>query len=73
MLIWNKRIYRCRETQYSTCMWTEHQDVIAPRASLAERAGAGMCRRVGMDGNSVAAVGELFLSGGVPSSRPDGQ
>jgi hypothetical protein len=57
VLIWNKRIYQCREAQRSTCEWTERRDVIAPRASLAERAGAGMRRRVGMDGDSVAAVG----------------
>ena len=60
VLIWNKRIWRCREAQCSTCTWTERHDAIAPRASLTERAGAEMCRRVGEDGDPVAAVGRDF-------------
>jgi transposase-like protein len=34
--------------------------VIAPRASLTERARAEICRRVGQDGASVAAVARDF-------------
>ena len=60
VLIWNKRIWRCRQAQCSTCTWTELHDAIAPRASLTERAGAEMCRRVGQDGDSVAAVSRDF-------------
>ncbi len=60
VLIWNKRIWRCREAQCSTCTWTERHDAIAPRASLTQRVGAEMCRRVGPDGDSVATVGRDF-------------
>ena len=60
VLIWNKRIWRCREHQCGVCTWTERHDAIAPRASLTERAGIEICRRVGQDGDSVAAVGRDF-------------
>lgn len=60
VLIWNKRIWRCCEAQCSTCTWTELHDAVAPKASLTERAGAEMCRRVGQDSDSVAAVGQDF-------------
>jgi transposase len=60
VLIWNKRIWRCRERLCSVCTWTERHDAIAPRASLTVRAGVEMCRRVGRDGDSIAAVGRDF-------------
>ena len=39
--------------------FSEETDVIAPRASLAERARAEICRRVGADGHLVAQVGRV--------------
>jgi transposase len=50
-LVWVKRVWRT---------WTETSAVIAPRASLTERARAEICRRVGQDGASVAAVARDF-------------
>jgi transposase len=40
--------------------WTETSAAIAPRASLTARARAEVCRRVGQDGASVAAVAREF-------------
>lgn len=60
VLVWNKRVWRCWEELCSTCTWTELHQAIAPRASLTERAGVKICRRVGQDGDPVAAVGRDF-------------
>jgi len=60
VLVWVKRIWRCHETLCATVTWTETHDQIAARASLTERAGFEICRRVGEDGDSVAAVGRDF-------------
>jgi len=60
VLIWVKRIWRCREPLCATVTWTETLDAIASRGSLTERAGFEICRRVGEDGDSVAAVGRDF-------------
>ena len=60
ILVWVKRVWRC---PYALCpkrTWTETSSVIAPRASLTERARAEICRRVGQDGASVAAVARDF-------------
>lgn len=60
VLVWNKRIWRCHEPLCATVTWTERHDAIASRASLTERAGFEICRRVGEDGDSVAAVSRAF-------------
>jgi transposase len=55
-LVWVKRVWRCRHVLCPKRTWTETSEVIASRASLTERARAEICRRVGQDGASVAAV-----------------
>jgi transposase len=59
-LVWIKRIWRCPHVLCPKRTWTETCSVIAPRASLTERARAEICRRVGEDGASVAAVAREF-------------
>jgi transposase len=60
MLVWIKRIWRCPHRLCPKRTWTETSPVIAPRASLTERARAEICRRVGEDAASVAAVAREF-------------
>jgi transposase len=55
-LRWRKRVWRCREPLCAQVTWTEQRDAIASRAVLTERARRRACRRVGKDGQSVAAV-----------------
>jgi transposase len=56
VLLWRKRIWRCRESACGVRTWTERVSGIAPRAVLTERARAEACRRVGKDAHAVAAV-----------------
>jgi transposase len=60
ILVWVKRVWRCPYPQCGKRTWTETSAAIAPRASLTERARAEVCRRVGEDGASVAAVAREF-------------
>jgi transposase len=59
-LVWIKRVWRCAHQLCSTRTWSETSPLILPRASLTERARAEVCRRVGEDGASVAAVAREF-------------
>ncbi len=59
-LVWVKRVWCCPHLACVTRTWTETSPVIAPRASLTERARAEICRRVGQDAASVAAVAREF-------------
>ncbi len=59
-LAWRKRIWRCPDEHCTTRTWSETHDAIAPRASLTRRARVEICRRVGEDGDSVAAVAAAF-------------
>ena len=59
-MVWVKRVWRCPHALCPKRTWTETSSVIAPRASLTERARAEICRRVGQDGASVAAVARDF-------------
>jgi transposase len=56
VLLWRKRIWRCREPACEVRTWTERVAAIRPRAVLTERARAEACRRVGKDAHAVAAV-----------------
>jgi transposase len=56
VLIWRKRLWRCREPACGLRTWTEETAAIRPRAVLTERARAEACRRVGTDAQAVAAV-----------------
>jgi transposase len=58
--VWVKRVWRCRHARCPKRTWTETSPWIAPRASLTARARAEICRRVGLDGHSVAAVAREF-------------
>lgn len=60
MLVWVKRVWRCVHAACPKRTWTETNEAIAPRASLTERARAEICRRVGQDAASVAAVAREF-------------
>ena len=59
-LVWVKRVWRCPHSACAKRTWTETSPVIAPRASLTERARVEICRRVGQDAASVAAVAREF-------------
>jgi transposase len=59
-LVWAKRIWRCPDGDCASGTWTETSEAIRSRASLTERARAEICRRVGEDGDSVAAVAMDF-------------
>jgi transposase len=56
VLLWCKRIWRCREPACGVRTWTERAAAVCPRAVLTERARAEACRRVGKDAHAVAAV-----------------
>jgi transposase len=56
VLLWRKRIWRCREPACGVRTWTERVAAISPRAVLTERARDEACRRVGKDAHAVAAV-----------------
>jgi transposase len=56
VLLWRKRLWRCREPACEVRTWTERAAAIRPRAVLTERARAEICRRVGKDAHAVAAV-----------------
>jgi transposase len=59
-LIWVKRVWRCRHDRCAVSTWSETSAAIGARASLTERARAQAARRVGRDGESVAAVAREF-------------
>ena len=56
VLVWRKRIWRCHEVLCPRGTWTESTTAVRPRSTLTERARAWACRRVGRDGDTVAAV-----------------
>ena len=60
MLVWVKRVWRCVHAGCPKRTWTETSEAIVPRASLTQRARAQICRRVGQDAASVAAVAREF-------------
>jgi transposase len=59
-VVWVKRVWRCPHLLCPKRTWTETSVLIAARASLTGRARAEICRRVGEDGASVAAVAREF-------------
>jgi transposase len=56
VLVWRKRLWRCRELACGVRTWTERVAAVRPRAVLTERAGVEAARRVGKDAHAVAAV-----------------
>ena len=57
VVVWSKRLWRCGDNDCDVKTWTEVSPLIAPRASLTERARVEACRRVGRDNHAVAQVG----------------
>jgi transposase len=60
VLVWAKRTWCCAAPECEVRCFSEETDAIAPRACLTERARAEICRRVGKEGHSVAAVAREF-------------
>jgi transposase len=56
VVVWAKRLWRCGDADCDVKAWSETSALIAPRASLTERARAEACRRVGQDNHAVAQV-----------------
>ena len=56
VLVWVKRIWRCRNSGCTTVTWTERAPLAQPRAALTLRAKAWVARRVGAEAQTVAAV-----------------
>lgn len=63
LLVWRKRIWRCRNVDCATVTWTEQAPTAAPRSSLTQRAKQYVTRRVGADGESVAAMARTLGTG----------
>jgi transposase len=55
-LRWVKRRWRCPEPACDVRTWTERAAAVGARMSMTDRARMRACRRVGRDGESVAAV-----------------
>jgi transposase len=60
VIVWAKRTWRCREQRCPRGSWSETSAEIGVRASLTERARREICRRVGEELGSVAAVAREF-------------
>ena len=60
VLVWAKRLWRCRETQCRRGSLSETSPHIASRASLTERARREICRRVGEELDTAAEVAREF-------------
>lgn len=60
VLVWAKRTFRCPAPACERASWSETNEAIRARASLTERARAEICRRVGADLDSVAAMARVF-------------
>jgi transposase len=60
VIVWAKRTWRCREELCERGSWSETSAEIRPRASLTERARREICRRVGEELDTVAAVAREF-------------
>ena len=56
VLVWWKRIWRCPDRSCPVKTWSERSPVAGPRQALSTRAKRWLTRRVGHDGESVAAV-----------------
>src|SRR6266542_2917714 len=56
VLVWHRRIWRCRTVGCPQRTWTQTASLAAARASLTERAKRWVPRRVGAEGESVVAV-----------------
>lgn len=60
VLVWVKRVWRCRNPGCPTVTWTESSPLAASRAVLTQRAKAWVAWRVGANGETVAAVARML-------------
>lgn len=60
VLAWDKRIWRCRDSDCATKTWTEIHPAICARAVLTERARWDICVQVGRDAHSVAEMARHY-------------
>jgi transposase len=60
VVVWRKRTWVCDDADCEAKSFSETTGAIGPRAVLSERARAEICRRVGEDGDSVAAAARDF-------------
>ncbi|PZM88926.1 MAG: hypothetical protein DIU79_16145 [Actinobacteria bacterium] len=60
VLVWVKRVWRCRNPGCPTVTWTESSPLAASRAVLTQRAKAWVARWVGANGETVAAVARML-------------
>lgn len=60
VLVWSKRIWRCPEPACGSSTWSETSEAMAARSGLTQRARAQICRRVGEEEDSVAALAREF-------------
>jgi len=60
VVVWAKRIWRWDDADCEVKTWSETSPLIAPRASLTERARAEASARVGRDNHAVAQVGRYL-------------
>lgn len=64
VLVWAKRIWRCRNPRCETVTWSEQApSMVAPRASLTQRAKRWATAAVGGDGETVAAMARRLGTG----------
>lgn len=65
VLVWAKRIWRCRNPHCATVTWSEQapRAAVAPRASLTQRAKRLATAAVGGDGETVAAMARRLGTG----------
>lgn len=59
VIVWRKRVWRCREPLCARQTWSERSAEIAPKATLTERARRDICRRVAL-GTPVAKAAFEF-------------
>jgi transposase len=57
-LVWNKRRWRCVETDCAAKTWTETSEHVSSRQLLTRRAGAEACRQVGENARPVSELAE---------------
>ena len=60
VVVWRKRTWVCHDADCEGKSFSETTDAVGPRAVLSERGRAEICRRVGEDGDSVAAAARDF-------------
>ena len=72
VLVWWKRIWRCRNTCCPTLTWSETTPGISPRAALTDRVRVWTARQVGQHGSiRVTTAGQIRAAGGTVTYAPE--